>query len=215
MSLRIVIFGANGPTGQIMTEQALAKGYSVTAVTRRPKEFGQQHAHLHVRYGDVYEPTTIASAIQDQDAVLSVIGAPFSWKEITVYSQGATAIVQGMQAAGVRRLLCTTAGGTNPGFALRNEGLVFGLLIKPIIGRTLYKDMRQMEQIVMASDLDWTIARPAQLVKHPTVTAYQVEEAYMVPGQRRTAYTDLADFMLSNMTAERYVRKAVAIASPI
>lgn len=215
MSLRIVIFGANGPTGQILTEQALAKGYTVTAVTRRPKEFGQQHERLDVRFGDVYEPATIASAIEGHDAVLSVIGVPYSFKEITVYSQSATAIVQGMQAAGVRRLLCTTAG-ANPDFDLRNEGIIFGLLIKPIIGRTLYKDMHRLERIVMASDLDWTIARPAQLVKHPTVTSYhQVAEAYMVPGQRRTAYPDLADFLLSNISDDRYVRKAVAVASPI
>ncbi|MEZ4727067.1 MAG: hypothetical protein R3E79_08040 [Caldilineaceae bacterium] len=52
-------------------------------------------------------------------------------------------------------------------------------------------------------------------MKHPTVTAYQVAEAYMVPGQRRTAYTDLADFLLSNIMDERYVRKAVAVARPI
>ncbi|MCB0181059.1 MAG: NAD(P)H-binding protein, partial [Anaerolineae bacterium] len=97
----------------------------------------------------------------------------------------------------------------------RNEGIIFGLLIKPLIGRTLYKDMHRLEEIVTASDLDWTIARPAQLVKHPTVTAYQVEEGYMVSGQRRTAYPDLADFLLSNVTEERYVRKAVAVASPI
>jgi putative NADH-flavin reductase len=214
MSLRIVIFGANGPTGQILTRQALAKGYSVTAVTRHPEQFGQQHEQLRVVYGDVYEPSSVAAAIRNQDAVLSVVGAPFSWKAITVYSQSATAIVQGMQAAGVRRLLCTSAGGTNPHFD-PDEGFVFGLIIKPTIGRTLYKDMRRQEKIVMDSDLDWTIVRPARLVTHPTVTSYQIKEAYMVPGQRRTAYVDVADFMLTNITGDHYLRKAVAIASPI
>ncbi len=214
MSLRIVIFGANGPTGQILTRQALAKGYSVTAVTRHPEQFGQQHEQLRVVYGDVYEPSSVAAAIRDQDAVLSVIGVPYSWKAITVYSQSATAIVQGMQAASVRRLLCTSAGGTNPHFD-PDEGFVFGRIIKPTIGRTLYKDMRRQEKIVMDSDLDWTIVRPAQLVTHPTVTSYQVKEAYMVPGQRRTAYTDLADFMLTNISGDRYLRKAVAVASTV
>ena len=215
MSLRLVIFGANGPTGQLLTKQALAKGHSVTAVTRHPEQFGQQHEQLRVVYGDVYKPSSIAAAIENQDAVLSLVGVPYSWKPITVYSQSATAIVQGMQAAGVRRLLCTTSGGTNPHFDLANEGFVFGCIIKPIIGRTLYKDMRQQEKIVMASDVDWTIVRPAQLVTHPTVTSYQVKEAYMVPGQRRTAYPDLVDFMLSNMTDNRYLHKAVAVASII
>ena len=32
--MRIVIFGANGLTGRLLTEQALAAGHHVTAVTR-------------------------------------------------------------------------------------------------------------------------------------------------------------------------------------
>ena len=32
--MNIVIFGANGPTGRLLTEQALAAGHTVTAFTR-------------------------------------------------------------------------------------------------------------------------------------------------------------------------------------
>ncbi|MFI1828302.1 NAD(P)H-binding protein [Streptomyces sp. NPDC020412] len=35
--MKLVIFGANGPTGRLATQQALAEGHSVTAVTRRPE----------------------------------------------------------------------------------------------------------------------------------------------------------------------------------
>ena len=78
MSLKIALFGANGASGRILTEQALARGYSVTAVTRRPEQFAQQHENLLVVRGDVYDPPTVAAAIAGQDAVLSVVGAPFS-----------------------------------------------------------------------------------------------------------------------------------------
>ena len=33
--MRIAVFGANGPTGRHLTEQALASGHEVVAVTRR------------------------------------------------------------------------------------------------------------------------------------------------------------------------------------
>jgi uncharacterized protein YbjT (DUF2867 family) len=172
MSLRIVIFGANGKTGQILTQQALARGHTVTAVTRRPAQFGQQHAKLHGVLGDVYDVPSIAAAITGQDAVLSVVGVPYTWKTITAYSQSATAIVQSMQAAGVRRLLCTSSGGTNPHYDPA-EGFVFGRIIKATIGRSTYSDMRKQEALVMRSPLDWTIVRPALLVTHPTITAYR------------------------------------------
>ena len=37
--MNIVIFGANGPTGRLLTQQALEKGYMVTAFTRHPEAF--------------------------------------------------------------------------------------------------------------------------------------------------------------------------------
>jgi uncharacterized protein YbjT (DUF2867 family) len=36
--MRLVIFGANGPTGRQLTSQALAAGHEVTAVTRHPDQ---------------------------------------------------------------------------------------------------------------------------------------------------------------------------------
>ena len=37
--MKIVIFGANGATGKILTKQALDAGHRVTAVTRHPETF--------------------------------------------------------------------------------------------------------------------------------------------------------------------------------
>jgi uncharacterized protein YbjT (DUF2867 family) len=87
------------------------------------------------------------------------------------------------------------------------------LIVKPFIGRTLYADMRRMEEIVMASDLDWTIVRPAYLVDTAAVSAYRVAEGYMVPGMRKTARIDLAEFMLKEAVSPRHIRKAVALAT--
>lgn len=212
MSLRVVIFGAHGPTGQFLTEQALKRGYLVTAVTRRPEQFGQQDEHLQVVRGDVYDPASIAATIVGQDAVLSVVGVPYSWKEITTYAQSARAIVDGMRGAGVARLICTSSGGTHPGYDPA-EGFFFGRILKPTLGRSTYTDMRKLEAIVIGSDLDWTIVRPGQLVSHPSVTRYHVQEGFFVPGKHRTGRADVADFMLNQLTNPKYLRKGAAIAS--
>jgi putative NADH-flavin reductase len=196
-----------------LTQQALAGGHQATAVVRRPEAFGQQHANLHVVRGDVYDAASVAAAIKGQDAVLSVVGVPYSWKTITTYSRSTTTIVQSMHD-GVRRLIMTSSGGTNPHYDPA-EGFFFGQLIKPTIGRSTYADMRAQEAIVMGSTLDWTIVRPARLVTHPTVTVYAIREAYIIPGKLRTARTDLVDFMLSQLGDDQHKRKAVAIASDV
>jgi putative NADH-flavin reductase len=210
--MNIVIFGANGPTGQILTKQALAAGHTVIAVTRHPEAFPLQNARLQVMRGDVFDLASVEQVVAGQDAVLSAIGVPYTLKPITVYSQGTSNILQAMKHHDVRRLVCVSSGGTNPHYDPQ-EGFIFGRIIKPIFGKTLYADMFRMETQVRNSDLDWTIVRPARLFDTPTVTHYQVAQAYMVPDGIKTSRADLADFMLQPLTTDEYVHKAVAIAT--
>jgi uncharacterized protein YbjT (DUF2867 family) len=226
MSGGLVVFGAHGATGQILTKAALAQGYHVTAATRRPEHLEQQmrrelwpslaglHAELRVVRADIYDSPSVAAAIAGQDAVVCLVSEPFSWKPITVYSQAASAIVQGMRTAGVRRVLFTTSGGTNPRYDPA-EGFFFGRLFKPTIGRTAYQDMRVAEVIVRQSGLDWTIVRPARLFTQPSSTPYHVVEGFVVPGKVRTARADLARFLLDHIAQLEYQHKAVAIASEL
>src|SRR4051794_28989840 len=99
--MKLVIFGANGQTGKLVTKQALAEGHAVTAVTRHPEAFPLCHERLHVLGGDVYDPKSVEQAVEGQDAVLSTLGVPFTGKPITVYSQGMAHIVQAMKKYGV------------------------------------------------------------------------------------------------------------------
>jgi uncharacterized protein YbjT (DUF2867 family) len=69
--------------------------------------------------------------------------------------------------------------------------------------------MRRMEALVRASDLDWTIARPAGLFDHPSVTRYQIAEN--VADGLFTARADLAASMVAQLTDDRFVRQAMAV----
>jgi len=51
--LRVTILGANGPTGRLLTEQALAAKCDVVALSRRPKEFPISHPNLVVAGGEL------------------------------------------------------------------------------------------------------------------------------------------------------------------
>ena len=215
--MNIVVFGANGPTGQLLTKQALAEGHAVTTVTRHPEAFPLRNARLHVMRGDVFDRSSVEQAVAGQDAVLSTLGVPYSRKTITLYSQGIAHIVQAMNYYRVRRLVCVSSSATDPQTRYHDTGggFIFEKILKPIIinsiGRTLYADMQQMETLVMNSDLDWTVVRPSGLFETPAVTDYQVAEAYI-----RGMYTsraDLADCMLHQLTTDQYLHKIVAVAT--
>lgn len=212
--MKIAMFGANGATGQLLTKLALAEGHAVTAITRHPEAFPLRDAALRVLHGDVFDPVSVEHAVAGQDAVLSTLGVPFTRQPITVYSQGIAHIVRAMSRQGVRRLACVSSSATG-GDHDTGGGFIFDRILQPIvistIGRTTYADMAKMEALVMNSPLDWVIVRPSGLFETPVVTDYRVAET-QIRGQF-TSRTDLADFMLRQVTDDRYLHKIMAIAT--
>jgi putative NADH-flavin reductase len=102
--MKITVFGANGPTGRLLTRLALEEDHDVVAFTRHPDAFPIDDPRLEVAAGDVHHPDAVAAAIDGTDAVLSTLGVPFAKTPITVYSDGVTNIVAGMHATDVKRL---------------------------------------------------------------------------------------------------------------
>jgi len=208
--LNIVIFGATGRTGHYLVNQALERGHTVTAVARHPEAITLRHERLRVVSGLFDQPETIDAAISGQAAVLSAVGAPMSRAATSVHADSARSILAAMGRVGVRRLICVTSGGTNPQHD-PNLPLVFEQVFKRIYAN-IYQDQIEMEQIVMASDTDWTIVRPAALTDDPATGRCRVAEAYAIRGGNQTPRADLADFMLKQLDDPTTIRKAVALA---
>ena len=212
VAMRIVIFGANGQTGRLLTEQALAAGHDVAAVTRRPAEFPVTHDRLTVVEADVRDASAVDRTIEGADVVLSALGVPFTRKQITVYSEGAGNIVGAMSRHGVKRLIVVSSSATEPHHHA-NGGFLLNRVLQPLvtatIGKTTYADMGRMEDLVRGSDLEWTIMRPSGLFDASGVTAYELRED-QAPGIF-TSRAGLAASMLAQATDTRFVRKAAAV----
>ena len=162
--MKIVIFGANGATGRLLIRQALAAGHRIAAVTRRPAEFGVTHERLSVVAADVHDAQATEQAVEGADVVLSALGVPFTRKPVNVYSDGIRNIAAAMSRRGVKRLVVVSSSATEPhhhadgGFLLNR---VLQPLITATIGKTTYRDMGRMEELVRGSNLEWTIMRPS------------------------------------------------------
>jgi nucleoside-diphosphate-sugar epimerase len=210
--MRIVIFGANGRTGRLLVEQALAAGHDVTAVTRRPVGFPITHDRLDVVEADVHDPEAVDQAVAGADAVLSTLGVPYVRKPINVYSDGIRNVVAAMSHHGVKRLVVVSSSATEP-YDHADGGFLLNRVLQPLIsatiGKTTYADMRRMEALVRGSDLQWTIMRPSGLFDAPAVSRYELHEE-QAPGIF-TSRADLAASLLEQATDGRFVRKALAV----
>lgn len=212
--MRLVVFGANGATGRLLTRQTLAAGHQVVAVTRLA-DFPITHERLSVVEADVHDAQAVDRAVEGADAVLSTLGVPYTRKPINVYSDGIRNIAAAMSRHEVKRLIVVSSSATEPhhhadGGFLMNR--VLQPLITATIGKTTYSDMRRMEELVRGSDLEWTIMRPSGLFDAPGVTRYELHED-QAPGIF-TSRADLAASLLEQATDVRFVRKAVAVTTP-
>lgn len=209
--MRITVFGATGPTGRQLTDQALAEGHEVTAVARRPDRVAARPG-LTVLGADATDAAAVDAAVAGRDAVLSALGAAPGRREVTVYSQGTRNIVAAMRRHGAERLVVVSSSVLDP--AWRPSGaFFFNRVLDPyvnrVIARTAHDDMRRMEALVRDSGLAWTIARPSGLFDHPVVTDYRV-----APDSADgvfTARADLAAAMLRTVAEDRFLRGAMGV----
>lgn len=219
--MKLVVFGANGPTGRMLTRMALAGGHAVTAVTRRPDSFPLSDFPpgdlllsdpvLRVAGADALDAAAVQEVVAGQDAVISALGLPYTKEPVTLYSQGAANIIAAMKHHGLRRLVCVTSIGVS-GESAPEESFFWRKVIAPVLlamGRTIYEDMRRMEDLVRASDLDWTVIRPAGLFDADAVTNYQ-SAPHGLTG-RFTSRADLADALLRDAVEDRNVGQCIDV----
>jgi nucleoside-diphosphate-sugar epimerase len=210
--MRIVVFGANGFTGRLLTERSVEAGHETVAVTRQPGAFPLQAAGLTVVGGDVLDGDRVGEIVAGSDAVLSTLGVPYGKAPVEVYSRGTGHILDAMKRHDVARLVVVSSGAVN-GQDEPTGGVFFNRVLQPyvtkVLGRTVYDDMRRMEALLAGSDVNWTVLRPSGLYELPAVTRYSITEEHG-PG-RFTARIDLADALLRQVDDDRFVRRVAHV----
>jgi putative NADH-flavin reductase len=126
--------------------------------------------------GDPLHAAELRAALPDHDAVLSALGPPGPGPT-TILRECARSIVAAMHAVGTHRILVVFAAVLFP-----DTGLL-GAMLRHTLLRNVARDAAEMERIVIASGLDWTIARPPRLTNGPLTERYLVSDGHMPRGR--------------------------------
>lgn len=208
----VLIVGATGRTGRLLTRGALERGHDVTALVRDPLKLGDLAGRVHVVTGDVLDGGVVSDAVHGREAVLVALSAAHRRKAPAVSALGTLNVIRSMQRYGARRLVVLSASGTRPG---RDPNLpwVFDRVIKPVFLGPAYDDLRRMETSVRQSELDWTIVRVSgALTNGPAKGVYRAGPGFSLPGGRSISRADVAEYMLDQLTLTSDVGHAVAVA---
>lgn len=203
--MRLFILGATGLTGRLLVTQALGQGHRVTAFVRAPEKLAPAPAGLSVRRGDPRDSAGLSAALGGHDAVLSALGPPGPARS-TLLRDSARSIVEAMQATSVRRLLVISAA------VLFEDAGAFVTLMRRTLLRNVAEDNAAMERAIVASDLDWTIARPPRLTNGRITGSYRVTEDRLPRRGFLVSRADVAHFLLGALERDAYRRTIVGLA---
>lgn len=205
--MKIAIFGATGKTGIELVKQALEQGHAVTAFVRDPARLAIENENLTFVTGDVFDPSSVAKAVEGQDSVICALGAGSELKKTTVRTTGTINIISSMQKNNIKRLIAVTAMGVGESWdtlSLFNK-LFFATLLK-----SSREDHETQEVAVKESGLDWTIVRPSGLTETPRTGIYDVGENILATTSK-IARADIADLILKELEQNMLIGKAVTI----
>ncbi|KTC32109.1 3-beta hydroxysteroid dehydrogenase [Pseudomonas sp. ABAC61] len=200
---KIAIIGATGRAGSQLLEEALRRGHSVTAIARNTAKIGQR-AGVTCRDVDVADSAALQAAVAGHDVVLSAAHfAPIA----------ASAIVEPVKKAGVKRLLVVGGAGSlllpgggkvidSPGFPeeYRAEASAGGVYLE-----TLRKEQ----------DLDWTFLSPsAEFVEGERTGKFRLgQDDLLVSGEGRSwiSFADFAIALLDEVETPAHVRQRFTV----
>lgn len=204
--MKLVVLGATGGTGQHVVAQALAKGHEVTAMVRDPAKVQTKHERLRVVSGDVTNAADLEKVLSGADAVISAVGP--REKNDPICARAAEAVVAAMKKTGVRRVVWTSASGVGDSLGpITTASWIFGKVIIPLLLKKPYENHFKAEETLRASGLDFTVARPLQLVDKKTSGAVTANLGDQKLGGLKIAREDVAAFLVEEAVSPKYTGK--------
>jgi len=172
--MRLLVIGASKGIGLETVRYALSRDHEVRAFARGAEGIALDDPRLEKVAGDALNAEDVAGALKGVDAVIMALGVPKTMKGLgptTLFSDATRNLLPAMAAAGVKRLLVVT--GFGAGDSKTRMSTVEKIPFKTLLGRA-YADKDVQEELIKASNLDWTIARPGILTNRPASHAYEV-----------------------------------------
>ena len=202
--MHVTVFGATGGTGRRVVEAARAAGHDVAVLVRDPAALGPIDPGVRIEQGDGRDAAAVARAVAGAEGVISAIGSHTLGRS-TVITDCMRTIVAALPA-GTRLLAVSTVGAGG-------SGAQMPLPVRTVIGvvlRNAIADHEGQERVLMASDLDWTIARCVGLTDDPpSGTVHEVVSGKV--GGSRIARADVAQWLVANLEGEAWSRRAISL----
>ncbi len=208
----ILIIGASRGIGLETVRRAFDQGYPVRAFARSASQIPLTHAQLTKVNGDALKAEDVAAALEGADTVIQTLGAKAGFAMFTgpirLFSDATRILIQAMEKAGVKRLICVTGFGS--GDSREHMPALLRLPFELVLGR-VYDDKAVQEMMIRRSALSWVIARPGVLTNGPRTGRYKSLDRPADWRSGTISRADVADFLVKQVEDDAYLGKTPAL----
>lgn len=209
---KIAVIGGTGKSGKYLVKQLLEQGIQFKMLLRNPDNFKVKNPLIEVIEGNVNDYESVRSLIDGCQAVISCLGLGVPPSETSIFSKATKNIVRAMNEFGLGRYIVIA--GLNVDTPFDNKG------VKTKSGTAwMYEnypltttDQQTAYQILLDSAIDWTLVRLPLIEQTDDRREINIS-IEDCPGDNISA-TDLAHFLIGQLTDDQYIQKSPFIANP-
>jgi len=206
---KIAVIGGTGKAGKYLFKRLIDQNFRIKVLVRNPDKLNITNPLIEKVIGDVRNYESVYSLIEGCGSVVSTLGQTRG--EDPIFSQAATTIVKAMNALNVKRYVVIT--GLTIDTIHDKKSFKTKLLsgIMKICYPAVITDKQKEYDILTDSNLDWTVIR-LPLIKQTEASGNIKISLTDCPG-KEIGSTDLADFIINQLSDNRFIRKSPFISN--
>ncbi len=206
----IAVIGGTGKAGKYLIKQLLSQGIPFKMLLRRPEDFTLQSPLMEIVKGDVRDWEAVRTLVKGCRAVVSTLGQTKG--EVTpIYTQATRHVLQAMRENHLRRYILVTGLSLDTPDDKKSEPTQQKTAWMKTNFPTFVANRQEEYEMLTQSEADWTFVRLPFIEQTDEKFGIKVD-LQDCPGEKISA-TDIADFLIQQLTEDAFVRKAPFIAN--
>ena len=204
----IAVIGGTGKSGRFVVRELIRQNIPFRILLRSATTY--EHTTGDIIRGDVRDPAAVLELIRGATAIISTLGQPKG--EPAIFSQATRNILAAMRETNIHRYILTTGLNVDtPGDAKGPRTKAGTLWMREHYPETTADKQREYE-LLAAADIDWTLVR-LPMIGLTAESAHIATSLEDCPGMQIHG-TDLARFLIHQVSTSDYIRKAPFLANP-